>query len=171
MLLPGPYFSQFYLYQNTPWTATTQTVSNTTAHPRNLSIVHKHHPICQNSDLFCKDFVTLDFLDPVYCANSDGPRFWTNEPLFPWKWNAITNGSSHILSSDATKTRLASFVSTKVKFGRHKCPCSYYSNSAATFHLPLNPGHVNNATQNPGETDDKQSKESLAKNQTTSFYI
>lgn len=122
---------------------------------------------------FAKDFVTLDFLDPVYCANSDGPRFWTNEPLFPWKWNAITNGSSRILSSDdsSTKTRLASFVSTKVKFGRHKCPCSYYSNSVATFHLPLNPGPVNNAPQNPGATDDKQSKESLAKNQTTSFYI
>lgn len=164
MLLPGPYFSQFYLYQNTPWTATTYLYgtyllsTNTT-----LSI--------KTQIYFAKDFVTLDFLDPVYCANSDGPRFWTNEPLFPCKWNAITNGSSHILSSDATKTRLASFVSTKVKFGRHKCPCSYYSNSVATFHLPLNPRPVNNAPQNPGETDDKQSKESLAKNQTTSFYI
>lgn len=43
---------------------------------------------------------------------------------------------------------------TKVKFRHHKCPCSYYSNSMATFHLPLvgdllfklNPGPVVNST-------------------------
>ena len=114
-----------------------------------------------------EDSVPLNSLDPVYCATYNGPEFCTNEPLFLWKWNAstCTNGSSHILSCAATKTRLTSFVPTKVKFRRHKFPCSYYSNSMATFHLPLvgdlvyklNPGPVDNATRNPGETNNEQS--------------
>ena len=112
-----------------------------------------------------EDSVPLNSLDPVYCATYNGPEFCTNEPLFLWKWNASTNGSSHILSCAATKTRLTSFVPTKVKLRRHKFPCSYYSNSMATFHLPLvgdlvyklNPGPVDNATRNPGETNNEQS--------------
>ena len=49
------------------------------------------------------------------------------------------------------RTRI-SIVNRRLKFRRHKCPCLYYSNSVASFHLPLtsdlvfklNPGPVQN---------------------------
>ena len=131
-----------------------------------------------------EDSVPLNSLDPVYCATYNGPEFCTNEPLFLWKWNAstCTNGSSHagILSCAATNTRLPSFVSTKVRFRRHKCPCSYYSNSMATFHLPLvedsmyklNPGPVTWIMLREihgKQTMSSHTRESLAKDQTTSY--
>ena len=113
-------------------TATTQPViSNATVHSRNLFIAQKHHRIRQNSSI--EDSVPLKSLDPVYCATYTGPEFCTNEPLFLWKWNTSTNSSSHILSCAATKTRLTSFVSTKVKFRCHKCLCRYYNSNSVQY--------------------------------------
>ena len=166
-LLPGPYFftpTRTLTGQQQP----SQSISNTTVDSSKEPIYRLETPptIRQNSDVFHRRFCSFKVLGS--CHSYNGPEFCTtcNEPLFLWKWNAstCTNGSSHILSCAATKTRLTSFVSTKVKFRRHKCPCSY-SNSMATFHLPLvrdlvyklNPGPVDNATRNPGETNNEQS--------------
>ena len=69
-------------------------------------------------------------------------------------WTLELRFFSHILSCGYAKPRFALLSSTKVKFRRHKCRCIYYSNSMATFHLPLvgdlvfklNPGPVINST-------------------------
>ena len=108
-----------------------QSTSNATVHSRNLFIAQKHHRIRQNSSI--EDSVPLKSLDPVYCATYTGREFCTNEPLFMWKWNTSTYSSSHILSCAATKTRLTSFVLTKVKFRCHKCLCRYYNSNSVQY--------------------------------------
>ena len=98
--------------------------------------------------------VPLEFLDSLYCVFNNSYGVGSNEPLCLWNLNAGIKVFSHILSGGYAKPRFALLSSTKVKFRRHKCPCSYYSNSMATFHLPLvgdlvfklNPGPVTNST-------------------------
>ena len=99
--------------------------------------------------------VPLEFLDSLYCVHfNNSYGVGPNEPLCLWNLDAGIKVFSHILSSGYAKPRFALLSSTKVKFRRHKCRCRYYSNSMATFHLPLvgdlvfklNPGPVINST-------------------------
>ena len=98
--------------------------------------------------------VPLDFLYSLYCVHNNSYGVGSNEPLCLWNLDAEIKILSHILSCGYAKTRFALLSSTKVKFRRHKCPCSCYSNSMAVFHLPLvsdlvfklNPGPVANST-------------------------
>ena len=98
--------------------------------------------------------VPLEFLDSLYCDHNNSYGVGSNEPLCLWNLDAEIKIFSHILSCGYAKTRFALLSSIKVKFRRHKCPCSYYSNSMAVFHLPLvgdlvfklSPGPVANST-------------------------
>ena len=99
--------------------------------------------------------VPLEFLDSLYCVHFNNIYgVASNEPLCLLNLDAGIKVFSHILSCGYAKPKFALLSSTKVKFRRHKCPCSYYSNSMATFHLPLvgdlvfklNPGPVIHST-------------------------
>ena len=96
----------------------------------------------------------LEFLDSLYCVHNNSYGVESNEPLCLWNLDVGIKVFSHFFPCGHAKTGFALLSSTKVKFRRHKCPCSYYTNSMAVFHPPLvgdlvfklNPGPVTNST-------------------------
>ena len=91
--------------------------------------------------------VPLEFLDSLYCVHfNNSYGVGSNEPLCLLNLDAGIKVFFHILSCGYAKPSFALLSSTKVKFRRHKCPCSYYSNSMATLVFKLNPEPVINST-------------------------
>ena len=131
----------------------------------NISLTSRHLTSwCNHGAYFSSRNITLggrnrSFLDgvsvPLYCVHfNNSYGVGSNEPLCLLNLDAEIEVFSHILSCGYAKPRFALLSSSKVKFRRHKCPCSYYFNSMATSHLPLvgdlvfklNPGAVVNST-------------------------